>query len=339
MIKRALGLWADATPFGSGDVDDSDEELTPEEQRKLERRMVPGAKKAAKGKQATPTNRKASVMESDDESEGSDDSGGGWASEDPSTCEESDDGVAMPPSSEQEKPFRGAFRCQLCPDKILLNEKLLEAHLQSAAHKKAERRLERAKALGVEAFEAECIARKKAREALKSGVKSKRQLKSVSYWDKKRKKLKGNDEKEAEQEKLPGKEKKPEELSKEDIEKRKSRFQAKKARRLELRQAGADSPGIKANAPSVPADAKRKSASVPSDTKRNKDAPPIPSWAVQKMKAEPVKDASAVAAPTRLNRQARRLALQATYAAKGAPAETQAPATVHSEERPRKKRK
>merc|ERR1719215_1162019 len=151
--------------------------------------MVPGAKKAAKGKQAPPPTGKVGAPDSDDESEGSDDPGAGrgWASEDPSTCEESsDDGVAMPVSSQQEKaPFRGAFHCQLCPDKILLNEKLLEAHLQSAAHKKAERRLERAKALGVEAFEAECIARKEAREALKSGVKSKRRLKSVSYWEKK----------------------------------------------------------------------------------------------------------------------------------------------------------
>merc|ERR1719215_1292243 len=152
--------------------------------------MVPGAKKAAKGKQAPPPTGKVGAPDSDDESEGSDapGGGGGWASEDPSTCEESsDDGVAMPVLSQQEKaPFRGAFHCQLCPDKILLNEKLLEAHLQSAAHKKNERRFERAQAMGVEAFEAECRARAESREAAKSGGMSKRDMKSLKFWEKRR---------------------------------------------------------------------------------------------------------------------------------------------------------
>lgn len=324
MIKRALGLWADAPNAGGGDVDDSDEELTPEERRKLERRMVPGTmkmkgspKQTTQPAPAPPKNRKAGVVkDSDDESGSGDDDEedgdeeasqeGGWASEDPSD-EESDDADPDMLAPEKDKaPFRGAFHCQLCPDKILLNEKLLEAHLESAAHKKAERRLERAKALGVEAFEAECVARKEAREARKDGVKSKRDLKNASYWEKKREKLAKKSK-----QKAKGKEESAE-LSKEEIEERKRRFQAKKARRLELRQ-GADAAAVAFPKSAAPSNGKRK--------------------------VEPVSETAAPASSAKPNRAERRAALQAAYAGKPASAESPAPATVSSEDRPRKKKK
>merc|ERR1712216_743525 len=108
------------------------------------------------------------------------------------------------------------------------NEKLLEAHLQSAAHKKNERRFERAQALGVDAFTAECRERAKAREAQAGGERSKRKLKNELYWEKKREKSKRKGEKD-----------KASDLSDADIKKLKEKFQAKKARRLAARQAGA----------------------------------------------------------------------------------------------------
>lgn len=48
--------------------------------------------------------------------------------------------------SQEEKPFRGEFRCELCPEKVLLKEKQMEIHLQSAGHKRNVARFERAKA-------------------------------------------------------------------------------------------------------------------------------------------------------------------------------------------------
>merc|ERR1712003_7053 len=123
----------------------------------------------------------------------------------------------------------GKFHCQLCPSKVLLNEKDLELHVQSKSHKKNEMRFEHAKSLGVEAYEAECRARAEAREALASGENSKRKAKNVAYWEKKR----GISQK-AKQKKVGKSEKRADKsvnITQDDIERRKQLFQAKKARR------------------------------------------------------------------------------------------------------------
>jgi hypothetical protein len=221
MIKRALGLWA-----GSGGADvgadvDSDEELLPEERRKLERRFLPGSIKGKKAAGKKKPKASAAAESDEDDSDADGPARGGWASSDPSDDDEEEseeEHPEMPVGPDKQDKERGKFFCQLCPNKVLLNEKLLEAHLQSAAHKKNERRFERAQALGVEGYEAECKERAKAREAQARGEKSKRKLKNEGYWEKKRDKSKRKDEKD-----------KASDLSEADIQKLKEKFQAKKS--------------------------------------------------------------------------------------------------------------
>ncbi|CAK9033054.1 unnamed protein product [Durusdinium trenchii] len=166
MIKRAV-LWDEAD-------DDSDEEITHHQQQKLERRLLPGAER------------------------GEDDEG---------SEEESAD--SDPPVPPEEPAFRGKFRCQLCPEKILINEKHMEVHLQSAYHKRNVHRFERAKvrghrgfsrfwgsapnpvevawaqAMGVEAFEAECLAKAEAREKA-STMPSRKNQKNREFWQRRK---------------------------------------------------------------------------------------------------------------------------------------------------------
>lgn len=134
--------------------------------------------------------------------------------------EESDDEPAMP--VEEPTQFRGQFRCQLCPNKILLNEKLMEQHLKSTLHKKNVKRFEHAKEIGVAAFEDECRARAEARRAAKTGT-SKRKQKVAEYWAHRLEKGRR---------KRPGSEK-AKDLTPRQIEERKQHFQEKKARRRE----------------------------------------------------------------------------------------------------------
>ncbi|CAE7150889.1 TTLL8 [Symbiodinium pilosum] len=93
-------------------------------------------------------------------------------------------GTCIQPDNEEN--FRGQFHCQLCPEKILLTEKQLEVHLQSTAHKRKERHFERAKAMGLEAYEAECRERAAAREsqaaAQLAGALSKKKQKNADFW-------------------------------------------------------------------------------------------------------------------------------------------------------------
>ncbi|CAK9032914.1 unnamed protein product [Durusdinium trenchii] len=130
--------------------DDSDEEITHHQQQKLERRLLPGAER------------------------GEDDEG---------SEEESAD--SDPPVPPEEPAFRGKFRCQLCPEKILINEKHMEVHLQSAYHKRNVHRFERAKAMGVEAFEAECLAKAEAREKA-STMPSRKNQKNREFWQRRK---------------------------------------------------------------------------------------------------------------------------------------------------------
>ncbi|CAK0832967.1 unnamed protein product [Prorocentrum cordatum] len=256
MIKRALGFF-DGGRRDQKDVDEESDDgdgLTERQRRKLERRLLPGAagaegrpRRAAapprtvcqhpaepachrrrgggvdpqdmalRARSGARPGAKADEDEEDedDQSEDEDEEGS-----------ESDDEPLMPP--EEEKQIRGQFRCELCPDKILMNEKLMETHLQSAGHRKNVRRFERAKELGVEAFEAECRERAAAREAVAaSGQPSRRQRKNEEFWAKRREKSK----------KKSGGEK-AKELTATQIEDRKRKFQAKKAQR-ELRKKGA----------------------------------------------------------------------------------------------------
>jgi len=224
MIKRALGFF-DGGRGGKKDAeeeDDSDDGLTDRQRSKLERRLLPGAHGKAQRFGAGPT------LHSDEEDDEEDDDDQLEGEEEEEEGSESDDEPLMPP--EEEKPFRGQFRCELCPDKILMNEKLMEAHLQSAGHRKNVRRFERAKEMGVDAFEEECRARAAAREAAaSSGQASRRQRKNEAFWAKRREKSK----------KKSGSEK-AKELTATQIEDKKQKFQAKKAQRALRKQDAAD---------------------------------------------------------------------------------------------------
>mmetsp|Transcript_68134 Transcript_68134/g.200062 ORF Transcript_68134/g.200062 Transcript_68134/m.200062 type:complete len:326 (-) Transcript_68134:37-1014(-) len=203
MIKRTLGVWNDA--------DEDDEGLTTKQRSKLERRLLPGVSVGRK------ENFKAGFMGEESEPESSDDG------EDPEGAESEDD-PAMPQEAERdEQKMRGQFQCKLCPGKILMNEKIMEQHLQSEAHLKNARRFERASKMGLEAFEDECRERAEAREAA-DGKASKRQLKKTQHWEKVRAKV---------SEKKGGDTKKEQNLTADQIEARRERFQKKKARRLE----------------------------------------------------------------------------------------------------------
>lgn len=165
MIKRAV-LWDDAHDAG-----DSEDEITEKQQQQLERRLLPGAQRGSRAK------------DSDD-------------SDDESQEEDSDSDPAVP--EPEEKPMRGKFQCQLCPDKILINEKHMELHLQSAGHKKNVKRFERAKEMGVEAFEAECAAKAEARAtqeaARAAGALSRKEQKNQSYWQRRNQRKKATKE-------------------------------------------------------------------------------------------------------------------------------------------------
>merc|ERR1712118_96559 len=100
--------------------------------------------------------------------------------------EASDDEHPVMPEPEKEQ-FRGKFQCKLCPHKILLTEKLLEMHLASSEHKKNEKRFERAQALGLEAYTAECKARaeapaKQKEDIAMNGGMSKKKQKNFEHW-------------------------------------------------------------------------------------------------------------------------------------------------------------
>ncbi|CAJ1357103.1 unnamed protein product [Effrenium voratum] len=171
MIKRAV-LWEEEA--------DSEDEVTEQQQQKLQRRLLPGA--------------------GDDLS---------------------DDSGSEPAVPEPKELFRGNFHCQLCPDKILLNEKALEVHLQSGGHKRNERHFERAKAMGVEAYEAECARKAELRTQATARVGSRKEQKNRDFWERRRAKsvkarakakakTKAKEAKEAEAEEAKPKEEKPE---------------------------------------------------------------------------------------------------------------------------------
>ncbi|CAJ1357104.1 unnamed protein product [Effrenium voratum] len=152
MIKRAV-LWEEEA--------DSEDEVTEQQQQKLQRRLLPGA--------------------GDDLS---------------------DDSGSEPAVPEPKELFRGNFHCQLCPDKILLNEKALEA-------------------MGVEAYEAECARKAELRTQATARVGSRKEQKNRDFWERRRAKsvkarakakakTKAKEAKEAEAEEAKPKEEKPE---------------------------------------------------------------------------------------------------------------------------------
>mmetsp|Transcript_74955 Transcript_74955/g.219573 ORF Transcript_74955/g.219573 Transcript_74955/m.219573 type:complete len:303 (-) Transcript_74955:78-986(-) len=245
MIKRALGLWVDGTQDSDGDSSDADE-VTEVERQKLYRRMLPGASEGSKrggggrgrgrGRVAArPDGRPVDSDDSSDAEEGAGDAeesaeeAPGKAPKEP----ESDDDVVMPAEQRELPDFRGEFHCKLCPDKIILNEKAMEAHLNSNGHKRNERRFEHAKSVGLEAYEAECMERLKAREAAKDGNgTSLNAQKNKEYWKDMRKRALEKSKKD----KAKGIQK---ELSEDKIAALKAKFQAKKARRMARKEAAA----------------------------------------------------------------------------------------------------
>ncbi|CAE8630840.1 unnamed protein product, partial [Polarella glacialis] len=253
MIKRALGIFAGGEDDDGDDGSDSDPGydggLTVSQRKKLERRLVPGAKGSEDSSQRGQRSQKKPAQRPDDsdsrESDESDESG-----------VDSEDEPAVPASSRVERSFRGEFHCQLCPDKVLLNEKLMEAHLQSAEHKRNERRFERAKAMGVEAYEDECRQNAADREQkamfAAAGVANKKQRKSQEFWtrrkeraaskDKVKEDSKGEKSKDSKDEKSKSK---AGELTASQIEVRKQRFQEKKGNRQARREAEKSPGGVR----------------------------------------------------------------------------------------------
>eukprot|EP00929_Paragymnodinium_shiwhaense_P122800 TRINITY_DN9591_c0_g1_i1.p1 TRINITY_DN9591_c0_g1~~TRINITY_DN9591_c0_g1_i1.p1 ORF type:complete len:332 (-),score=137.36 TRINITY_DN9591_c0_g1_i1:149-1144(-) len=242
MIKRTLGVWGAGSGGKADSDDDSEEELTPAQRRKLERRLLPGAANVpeAPSKRKGAGNQKVTQqkVEEEDSDEDEDDDGDEEEEDEEEAVEEDDEAEDDEASDDQhpvvpepkEQPFRGNFKCQLCPNKIILSEKALEDHLQSGEHKKNEKRFQRAQELGVKAYTEECKARAEERAraaedlAARGGVSVKKQ-KNQEYWQKKRGKQK-NSRKEAQKSR-----------SADEIEDAKQKFQAKKARRLERREA------------------------------------------------------------------------------------------------------
>jgi len=220
MIKRALGLFKGAAGGAAPeDDDDSDEDISARDRLRLERKLLPGGKGATKKAVVDNEVDEEDGEEEEEEEDGSDDAG-------------SD--IAMPPEVDSTE-FRGKFRCQLCPHKVLLNENAMEAHLLSAGHKRNEKRYEHAKVLGLEAYQEECKQKAEAKalekEKLAAGFVSKRKQKNFEYWTLKREK----------QRKMRTSKKHPQNgLTPAEIDEAKRRFQEKKRRRLERRQASGE---------------------------------------------------------------------------------------------------
>lgn len=134
--------------------------------------------------------------EAEESEEGSDDDEVQWGagseeSEEEDGSDDENPQMYEAPSEKASRLYRGNLKCQLCPDKIIMNEVIMEQHLESASHKRNLRHFERAKEIGVEAYEAECKARAVVREVAKNGA-SKRSQKKQEFWAKKRKKAKTN---------------------------------------------------------------------------------------------------------------------------------------------------
>lgn len=266
MIKRALGLFLDADADGPEDDNTDEEGVSQEAKKKLTRRLIPGAMEAStfaktikKGEAESKPEQKARKTQNNDEPEEddddddeadegmlSDDSQIKWGGED-SDEEGSDD--EHPEFLEAEKDAsakenRGKFKCELCHDKVIMNEQGMEAHLQSKDHLRNVRNFERAKEIGVDAYIAECENRRQEKLRIQDGL-SKKALKRQQYFEKlkteprkSRKELRKlkterlqasitNGENRTSEKKLNAKAQ-----AEKNIELMKARFQEKKARRL-----------------------------------------------------------------------------------------------------------
>lgn len=237
MIKRALGLRLGTGAATKGDDSDSDSEegrkegLLPDQRRKLERRLLPGGEKPSKAiKKPAIVEEQEDDDEEDEEDEENEDDG--EDSDGDSQLSE----IPMPPEADPDgESMRGKFKCQLCPHKVLLTEKAMELHLQSTQHKRNEKRFEHAKELGLDAYQAECRARAeaKAKVAEESALGlTKRKQKNFEYWKKKREKQMAMKKRKKVDEKTKAS------VDAAEVEKAKLKFQAKKARRQERKEAG-----------------------------------------------------------------------------------------------------
>lgn len=205
MIKRALGVFIDDEGDGSDDdsCDSATERVKQEDRRKLERRLLPGAARAATSKlrlpeaptlaARAPDGEAGSTDDSsdDDRNAGRDGKGEDWFAED---SEDSDD--EHPQMLTEERHYKQAkgslFSCKLCPGKVLNSEQDMEAHLKSKQHLKMEKEFERAQALGVDKYVKECEARAEKKEvvAAAGGAAAVRKKRTQDFWDKKREKRK-----------------------------------------------------------------------------------------------------------------------------------------------------
>lgn len=194
MIKRALGLWGD-------EGNDADEGLTAKEHARLTKRFLPGGQVRTGADYALEEDGEAeensSVGEEPAEDDDDDEDGDSLISGDEAYDSDDSDGpqnLEVEVEPKKEKPFRGNFHCKLCPDKVILTEEALEKHLASKLHLKRERDFEKAKDMGLAAFEAQVMAKVKEREEKEqdaaNGSASKRAKRKEEYWAKKREKRK-----------------------------------------------------------------------------------------------------------------------------------------------------
>mmetsp|Transcript_67430 Transcript_67430/g.140896 ORF Transcript_67430/g.140896 Transcript_67430/m.140896 type:complete len:319 (-) Transcript_67430:52-1008(-) len=222
------------------------EEPKAEKKAKTTKKAGAKAKKASKAKQDEKNDQESEdedpnifrsiiAFEKDDDSEIKF-AGGGSDSED-EDHDDLDEGAEGDSDDEEfptqevepeEQVKRGKFMCQLCPDKVLVSQSDLDKHLESKAHLKNVQNYVKAQEMGVEAYIEECEKRREQRESVKAGL-SKKQQRREAYFDKQ--KAKKKDPK--------CRAKRFEKMTDDQIEAKKAKFAAKKARRM-ARKAGTD---------------------------------------------------------------------------------------------------
>jgi len=232
MIKRALGVFNAKAPGTSAPDEDSDDELAPKELSRLHKKFLPGARGAPKAKKAqAPVVEEDEVDEEDVEEDEEEESEDDEDNDDDAESDGDIDHPVMPPEADA-GVFRGKFKCQLCPHKVLLTEKAMEDHLQSDMHKRNEKRFKHAKEIGVDSYQQECRERAEARQHAEedsaAGL-TKKKEKNFLYWQKKREKQLKTKKRNTGDAK---------ELDADEQEAAKLKFQAKKARRKAKREAG-----------------------------------------------------------------------------------------------------
>jgi len=242
-LKRILSHCIGGN-YGGADGDSEDDDLTLSQRSKLQRRLVPGLREGQALARHPVKGGKPDEVEARSEAASDEEDEDDLTDDDDDDAEDSElEAQTLEVDAERAKVVvRGNFQCKLCPDKVLINEKLMEQHMQSEYHKRNERRFQRAQELGLEGYIKECEDKKAAKRAIAEGgadkVATKRQLRREAWRkrkdEKKRDRVKKNKLKKTTEEEKPEKGLK-EASRKEWSAKKKDKLEEKKARRLAKR--------------------------------------------------------------------------------------------------------